>query len=383
MLVVFGIGNIAKKTIQKYKVTPDICVDNSEAVWNTTWNDIKVVSPQELQDKEIDKIIICTTSYDSVKKQLVDMGFDMKTIEVSSVLDSIVVSDRIESTFFDLLFVSGIPSHSSDLEGGGVYRLTGNFKDYSLSKIYSGNCHSIVQHKEFGISVTDSNKGLVLLDKNLNVTKIITLPSLSKLRPHGCSIVDKESFLLACSYDDSIVHCNTDGKTIRRYGLSNAIDRFNIPQHHINDISYHDGYIYASMFSVTGAWQSGFLDGGIVRIDMNSGEQAVVLDGMSMPHNIQVSDDGYLVCNSYQGTLLGNNKSVKFQGNGFLRGLHNANDCWIVAESKNRNFANIEGGTKNSCLDSRINFVDKKSLAYRSIQLPYGVTEIHSIISIL
>jgi hypothetical protein len=379
MVIIFGIGNIATKTINKYSISPSFCVDNSNAVWGSKWSGLNVLEPKSLLNSSIKRIIICTTSYKSVIKQLQDLGVDQKIIEVSSVLNSIQISDRIESIEFDILFASGLPSHSSSLSGGGLYRLSGDLKNNNLEKIYSGNCHNISRYIN-GYVITDSNKGLVFLDESLSETSLIQLPS--GLRPHGCAVVSDDRFALACAYDDSIIIFDSEGIQTSKYRISNLIDQLGTPQHHVNDVCYFENFLYASMFSLSGAWQSGFLDGGVLRFDVNTGESSIVLDSLAMPHNIKVGGEGYLVCDSYNSRLLSNNKLVEFQANGFLRGLNDMDDYWIVAESKNRNFANIKGGPLNPCLDSRINFVDKESHAYVSIQLPSEVTEIHSICSI-
>ena len=60
-------------------------------------------------------------------------------------------------------------------------------------------------------------------------------------------------------------------------------------------------------------------------------------------------------------------------------------DCdkfMIVGESKNRNFASIKSPILNNCLDTRLNFVDKKTKAYKSIQLPPNISEIHAIMEL-
>lgn len=377
--IIFGVGNIAKKTIKKLGIQPDFCVDNNKSRWGSTWERYPVLAPSEITATQIESIIICTTSYQDVISQLQSMGITNDLIRISPVLDSIVESNRIDSVTFDLLFVSGIPSHESNMEGGGIFRIHGSLKDFKIEKVYNGNCHGICLHPRAGLFITDTDNGVLRLNDDLSVSE--TLPVPQNLGMHGITAVNNDELCCVCSNDDSIITLNArDGSIKKRFPLSDRLNSTGSPQHHANDVSIYENHAYVSMFSTTGSWQEGFMDGGIVRINLSTGASSVILDNLVMPHSIEVSSSGYLICNSFPSELLGNNRQQLFKSNGFMRGLLNRETHWVVAESKNRNFANLDNGPRNACLDSRINFVSKQSGAYRSVQLPYSITEIHSII---
>lgn len=378
MIVFFGVGNIASKTIEKYGFLPDFIVDNNEAVHGSQWEGRDVRAPAEILKHDVNRVLVCTTSYLEVIQQLIEMGVEPEKIEVTKVLDSIRVIDEIESLTFDLLFVSGVPSHEKKHTGGGLYRLRGNLENYELERLYAGNCHAVSKGVNDSFVVTDNNDTLLIYNMQCELVDQVKIDP--GMRPHGCVCLQDGGFLVACSYDDSVRHIGQDGKTIRVFRFSSQLANTGTAQHHVNDVSFYKGYAYASMFSVSGAWRCGFLDGGIVRINIETGEQHTVLSNLSMPHNIRVGSHGYYVCNSYEGQLLENNGNVLFQSNGFVRGLEIIDNFYIVCESKNRNFANVRGGPQNPCLDSRINFIHKRSGAYRSVQLPFGLTEIHSVL---
>ena len=377
--VFFGIGNIAEKTIKEIGL-PDSFTDNSSATWGHEWNGKVVQSPKEL--KSTDDVIICTTSYKDVIKQLVELG--IKNYQVSPVLKDTVEVDEIEDIEFDLLFASGLPSSSKEKYGGGIFQLKGNFKKWDIQKIYSGNCHCIRKNnstfsESYKYFVTDSNKGLVCFNQDLEQIDLINFP-LEK-RIHGFEIYDDHLFI-ACSYGDEIISINLKDKkdksfySIKEFKLNNN----NLPKHHINDLCVYDNYIYASMFSHSGSWQQGFLDGCIKKISIATKEIVTIVRDLKMPHNITVAHNGYYLCNSLNGEVIKNNNTI-FRSNGFTRGLNFKNDTMIVGESKNRNFSNNKGVNLNSSLDSRINFVSLKTGAYKSVQLPWGISEIHSIIN--
>lgn len=378
LTIFFGVGNIAEKTLRKTNIVPDFFVDNNPSRWDTKWLNFNIYNPESLKAQNISQIIICTTSYSDVFSQLETMGLS-DISKVSPVLSSIVAANQIDSIQFDVLLASGLPSHTDDLKGGGVFRVTGNFSDYSIKKIYSGNCHGLSIYRPGHFAVTDSQNKILIIDPEGNISKVInTEPGLGL---HGIVCVD-EGFWCACSNDDSACLIDLNGTVLKRLRVSDLISTIGTPQHHVNDISVYDGKLFLSMFSASGSWMDSFLDGAVFKFDLAADYKNPVLTELKMPHSIYVDSNGYVVCDSFNGQVLSNNRQPVFQSNGFVRGFCQANDYIIVCESKNRNFANVVGGPMNACLDSRINFVDRKSKAYRSIQLPMYITEIHSIVMV-
>ena len=133
------------------------------------------------------------------------------------------------------------------------------------------------------------------------------------------------------------------------------------------------------MFSIDGTWKSGRYDGGIIKINLNSGIMETQVSQLSMPHNILKENKKMYFCDSYNGKLIENKYNTKFQSNGFVRGFDSTDTIFVVCESKNRNFNRLKNGPINQCIDTRINIVDKKTGAYKSIQLPNYISEIHSL----
>jgi hypothetical protein len=380
---IFGIGNTADKTLKRYGI-PVFAVDNSKATWGTTWNDLAVLSPPELVSKlgeqEIERIVICSTSYKDIITQLIDLGVPEELIEVTTVLDSVVASNEIEDIRFDLLFASGLPSHEKDQTGGGIFRLRGDRNDNSISKLYSGNCHGM-SRKGSKVFFTDSDVGVYQLDlSDFAIKKVFDVEK--GFRGHGLHVSDYHVYI-ACSYRDSVVKFNMAGHIVDEFEISDLCRETGRPYHHVNDICVFQDDIYLSMFSKTGSWQNGFLDGCIAKINLKTKSISFPLEQLGMPHNIKVNAEGYHVCNSLYSELRSNNRSVLFRGNGFLRGFFENKDSYIIGESKNRNFASLKDRPLlNACLDTRINFVSKKYGAYVSVQLPPSISEIHSIESL-
>lgn len=380
---IFGIGTIAEKTLKRQKSKPYLVVDNNPGTWGLDFAGVNVCSPKSLMENKELKVIICTTSYKEVIKQLESYGIN--NFEVTSVLENVVETDRIEDIEFDLIFVSGLPSTKNMLSGGGIFRLKGTFDDYEIIKLKAGNCHGIAVNNENPeeIFVTDTSDGLIVLSRS-NLEVIRTVPFDLTLRPHGICVNSNDQIFLACSYDDSVHKINGRGEDLKRYPISDSVGMSgkNLAIHHVNDLALYDGNIYVSMFSASGSWQQGFLDGAIKKVNLETGVVSTIYSDLQMPHNIQVDHSGMKFCNSLTGELCLNNRQVFFRGNGFLRGLFDCDKFMIVGESKNRNFASIKSPILNNCLDTRLNFVDKKTKAYKSIQLPPNISEIHAIMEL-
>tara|TARA_B100000780_G_scaffold279220_1_gene256670 strand:- start:8202 stop:9359 length:1158 start_codon:yes stop_codon:yes gene_type:complete len=382
-LVLFGIGTIAEKTLKKIKEKPSLIVDNNPGTWGMYFAGVKVQSPKVLEGMDSAQVIICTTSYKDVIIQLT--GYGLSNFQVSPILKNVVESDRIEDITFDLLFVSGLPSTKNKLSGGGIFRVKGSFDSYKIEKIKAGNCHGIAVNEEDPdeIYVTDTSQGVVVLNrKDLSIKRIIKYDL--TLRPHGIFVKSSSQIYLACSYEDAIYEIDQNGKNVKQFSIRNTPEKYSdgLAQHHINDMSFYEGNLYATMFSATGSWQQGFLDGAIKKIDVKTGHVSTVFSDLQMPHNIQVDNTGMKFCNSLTGEVYTNNRQVVFRGNGFVRGLFECENYFIVGESKNRNFASIESPILNNCLDTRLNFVDKSTLAYKSLQLPIEISEIHGILNL-
>ena len=385
----FGAGSIYEKTVKSLGFDPIILFDNNKDLHGTKYMGIDVISPNKINEYigEIEVIYITTTSFTDVYRQLLSQGILEDLIKISPVLKSIMFVEKLENFSGSFLFTSGLPSFTNDLSGGGLYELKINKKSTSIRKIHSGNCHGLVFDENDGVYyLADNDLGVLVLDKQYEVQRV--LKTQEGLRPHGVSVLSDDYLAVGCSYDDSVyIISKTNGQVKSRLGLSNQIKRNKSPQHHLNDVWCDKGVIYASMFSITGNWKRGVFDGGVIMFNdslssSNTGNHSVIIRDLQMPHNFQIHSDNYIFCNSLNGQVISSNGEVVYQSNGFVRGLCNTSENLIIGESRNRNFANISGSLLNACIDTRISIVDKESGAYRSVQIPGDVSEVHSIVQV-
>lgn len=285
---------------------------------------------------------------------------------------------NLESQRFDILISSGLPSTDIGGAAGGVYRITESreFDFPSITKLYGGNIHGMTSVGN-GYAFASQGEGIVILNKDLQVTDIVELPP--ALRPHGVSQY-QDGWVFVSSYSDGIIGIDASGRSIFEYYFSDKRRSHLSAQHHCNDICLVGDYAYVSMFSITGNWKKGIYDGGIVEINLKTGVMETVATGLTMPHNVSFYDGELKVLNSFKGEVMSTNLEVKFKLPGFVRGYDENSDYIFVGESKNRNFSRLETGRAPVSIDSRITIMHKALGFSRSIPLPSRVSEIHSLL---
>jgi len=377
----FGSGNIAEKTYRRIdKDKLHSIYDNAPALWNTTSLNTKVKNPNELSNcsDEI-YIIITSTSFREISEQLIDYGFSpVKDFSISPILNDLKVIDDLESIQKKLLFTSGSPSVKNEKYGGGVYELTIDEDIFNYKKIYDGNVYGLIKLDDDYIAV-DIENGIVRLNKNFDIVSNTKLPE--GARGHGIQYNKiNQEYYICCSKRDSILILNRDLKIKDEIFLSSKFKKFGEPFHHCNDCYYENGYLYVSMFSISGNWKNDIFDGGIAEVDLNTKEiSAIINNNLWMPHNIKKIDGGFTILDSLRGKLLSNNMQEIVKFSGFTRGLDHDGIFYYIGQSRNRNFSKNLGVSNNISIDAGIIIFDEISKVSRFLQLPPRLSEIHSI----
>lgn len=383
-LVFFGAGYIADKTIYKYQVKPDFIVDNNVDIQSTCQDGIPIVSLRDVSKDSY--FVITSTSISEIERQLVIYGALSENIMVSPVLSDHHIISVFENQDFDLLFTSGLQNRSQDslIEGGGLYRLLGQFDDFELFRILSSPSHGI---KRLGdhIYVVNEDMGVAKLDMSLNVVDTFALPK--GLRPHGIDFCpETDNWVFTCSYGDCLSIHNNSFEEVARVYFSNKRTYFNNkPQHHTNDVCVHGGLAFCSMFSLSGEFKRGVYDGGVLIIDITQRRVIGSLFGnLSHPHNIRFHESEYWILDSFNQNVLKGSSVYSSGYTSFLRGLDFLKDgSLLLGQSKNRNFTAISD-TKASpaFLDTSIVVLSPDRLIAKTLPLPSSVSEIHAIFSL-
>ena len=376
--VFFGVGQIAEKEIAA-GISPEAIFDNNAELHGSQFLSFNVLNPDDILGISFDKVVICSSSITDIVTQLKEIGVSADKIEISSFIGNMARTFALEQYRFKGFVSSGLPSTTRSLKGGGIYAVEELEDSVVVKKVYEGNTHGMI-YSDGNLIFTCQGVGIVIYQiDSAQVLKVVPVPV--GFRPHGVREINGH-FFVACSSADRILQITSDGDVVKEYPLSNKIDTTTTAQHHVNDLYVTDDFIYASMFSISGNWKRGVFDGGVVEIDRRTGEVVPMITNLKMPHNITSYDGVFYVLDSYRGRICGYDSGSLGSLGGFVRGLDFNDEFLIVGESKNRNISKLESRNMFSSIDTRITVIDPASKASRSISLPRGLSEIHSVIAI-
>jgi len=375
-IVFFGASQIIEGILD---LKPAFVVDNNPDMQGSDYYNLEVKSPLVLDglSKDYD-IVVCTTSVSEVKKQLASYGYIWgENANIAAILKEKAVIANLEDEKFNFLISSGLPSTVTSFSGGGIHLVKEDGDYPEITTIYEGDTHGMVRLENGGFAFTCQGKGIVFLDSGYKI--INTIPIRKGLRPHGLRQY-KDIWVVVCSHGDCILGVNDNAEEIFCYEFTSKIKSYESSQHHCNDVEIVGDFAYVSMFSVTGNWKRGVFDGGIIEVNLLSGEVMVITNNLTMPHSVTNIKEGLFVLDSFKGRLLGHNFSEVAQLPGFVRGFDSSNTYYFLGESKNRNFSRLNTGRSPVSIDSRITIINKEYKFCRSIPLPSRISEIHAII---
>ncbi len=384
-IVLFGVGDLAEKTariLTESKI--HALLDNASNLWGQTDMGLEIRGPEYLKSDEGKNsfIIICTTSFAEVSKQLNQLGFIAKQDYcVSPILNDLRIIDELETIQKKMLFTSGSPREDEESYGGGIYELEVNGDKWIHKKVFSGNCYGLIRYGKNFISV-DTEIGIFEFDSNYNIVRSEFLPD--GTRAHGIDYSKKhEKFFVVGSHRDAILIIDNNFKVIDEIKISNKKERSGKPQHHCNDCLVVEDSLFVSMFSLTGNWRKDIYDGVVLEYDIETKKiMGPVIDGLWMPHNVKLIEGSIHILNSLQGQLKTNNSQVIGEFPAFTRGLDHDGIFYYIGQSRNRNYSKNIGISNNISIDAGIIVFDPQTKASRFLQLPPKISELHSILLI-
>lgn len=379
-IVLFGSGNISKKTIRKLGLEKvAFIVDNSTNLQGSEYEGLEVKVPDELSKDYF--ILICSTAIREISLQLEELGFIPNIdFSISPILNDLLAIQELEELSETFYFTSGSVPELGLSAGGGFYQCDVDGLQTSITKLHSGPCYGAVKVGD-RIYFVDTDKGLFSFSNNNNIDLLCELPKGS--RAHGISYnKGNNNFYVTCSYLDAVLEIDGSSFIInRRFSLSNKINDTGEPMHHCNDNCSINKSLYVSMFSSTGNWKLDSFDGCVAEFDLSTGERLPdVYTGLYMPHNIMLFDGMLHVLDSLPGHLRFSNFSVQGTFPAFTRGLAYHQGLYFIGQSKNRNYSKVMGLSNNISIDCGIVVFNPILKASRFIQVPYTIGEIHSIV---
>jgi hypothetical protein len=381
-IILFGAGSIAQKTVRLLSEEKiDSIVDNSSNKWGTYDKfNIEVLPPESINKKDGLYIIICTTSFVEVSNQLnsfgLKSGFDYC---VSPILNDLRVISELENISKKILFTSGSAKNESPLYGGGIYELTVDGDQWKCQKVISGHCYGLIRYNKNYIAV-DENIGIFEFDNNYKIIRSKKFPT--DFSAHGLQYSKKyKNFYVVGRNFDGVLILDLEFNIVDNIKISIKKEKYGKCEHHCNDCFVVNDSLFISMFSITGNWKKDVYDGGVVEYDLSTKEKiGPIIQGLWMPHNIQMINGSMHVLNSLQGQLLTNNFQVAGEFPAFTRGLDYDGTHYYIGQSRNRNHSKNIGISKNISIDAGIIIFDNRTKVSRFLQVNPKISEIHSVL---
>jgi len=380
-LIFFGRGYWFKKAISYFTGGSCACsnhyiVDNNKSEQGQQEAGLNIYSPKKLLREDKDKIfiVITTSRFQEVAKQLIGYGFiPGKHFCIAPHLKDFYSVLNINNASQNIYFTCSDPLAN----GGGLYRLNTLSGEYNL--LIPGSCHGIISGKDCFFLINDEVKGIQVLDLQFTAIDCIELPD--KSRPHGIAYCPKRDLIyVSLSGRDSIATYNLEHKMVKEIFLSDKFNRTRVAQHHINDLFVHGDSLFVSMFSFSGNWKLGVYDGGIIELDIDKLESALpVITNCWMPHNPMVINDSLHYCDSMRGKVCIGTWKTLVKINGFARGLAYDGKFYYVAQSMHRYIDRCPDNVSNISLDTGIFIVDKEHKVTRFIPI-HDMVSIHAVL---
>ena len=378
--VLFGSGNIAKKTIRKLGTSNILFIaDNSKNLQGSSFSGINIQSPDKISSEHF--VIICSTAIREISSQLMVFGLsENENFVISPILNDLLAINDLEQLNRVFYFTSGSIPDEAPQSGGGLYKCTLDGLSTQIEKVYSGPCYGAVRVGD-ELYFIDTDKGIFARRNDEEILHKCELPQGS--RAHGISYNDQtQNFYVSCSYLDAILEIDSTNLWIKRqFNISSKIDSAGEPMHHCNDNWSIGNSLFVSMFSSTGQWKLDVFNGCIAEFDLLTGERLQDLrDDLYMPHNIMVFDGSIHVLDSLPGHLRFNNLSIQGTFPAFSRGLAYNKGLYFIGQSKNRNYSKVLGLSNNVSIDCGVIAFNPELKVSRFFQFPFTIGEIHSIV---
>jgi len=378
--VLFGSGNISKKTIKKIGIESVVFIaDNSVNLQGTTYEGLDIKNPENITSDYF--VLICSTAIREISEQLASMGLKAnEDFSISPVLNDLLAIQELENLERTFYFTSGSVPQEKPLAGGGFYKCVVRGLDIEVNKLYSGPCYGSVKVNDT-IYFVDTDKGIFSCTQSDVIAHQCELPIGS--RAHGISYnTSTNHFYVTCSYLDSVLEIDSYSfEMLREFKLSNKLERSKEPMHHCNDNCTIGNSLFVSMFSSTGQWKLDCFDGCVAEFDIETGERLNdVYSGLYMPHNIMIFESSLHVLDSLPGHLRYSNFSVQGTFPAFTRGLCYSEGHYYIGQSKNRNYSKVMGMSNNVSIDCGVIVFNPELKVSRFLQFPYSIGEIHSIV---
>ena len=369
---------------------PRMILDRQESYWGSTYLGLRVTSPEELGDAEDNFVILAMVDFEEAARFLVGKGFRPGIDFACSpdFADLARANDLIDRNVELLVSISDYsdPERARGTErGGGLLRL--NTLTGESSSVYSGSTRQLCRLDSDTFATIDFVASTLLWTDG--VEKVEEIAQLDK--PNFCGVAfhsRRGQLYCANAGSDEIVVIDVDSgnvvEVIQGWGAQTVPGG-----HHLNDLWIEDDVLWATCFSVSGAYKSGGLDGALLRMSLagsvRSSGFVPVVQGLRKPHSPFLVDGKISYLDSLRGEWCVGTLEEGQQFPGFVRGIdiHAESGTVAIGSSFNLYYSERESSQRHVFLTNAGIFLvpdpqQGKGLA-RFIQLD-GVYNIHDVL---
>ena len=376
--VFWGASNWIERTMESLSNDPLFVIDKSKLNRGIKHNNFDVFNPEDVDFSKKPFVIISTVNYMSVIDDLEDIGYVMGEDYCCTPLLN-VRKDKDDIQNIDQKILVSSSQHFFDKKsGGGLYEV--DLKTLEISKLYSGKGRGICKTDDYYFLI-DMLRGIIILDKKFKELSIIDLQKNSE--PHGICYDSKRNWILVGQPGrDSIAAYDVKTKElVNEFFISKKWERNKKDNHHVNDPFVLDDTLYISMFSFSGNWLNEVYDGGVMEIDIETGEiLGTPLENLWMPHSVGRYKGKLTVLNSMMGELLSGSYDKVTKLNGFARGLCFDDKYYYIGITEHRYPEKLYGISKSIGVDTGLSIVEPNTKLSRFISMSHVIESIHSVI---
>ncbi|MDT9027471.1 DUF4915 domain-containing protein [Rossellomorea yichunensis] len=212
-----------------------------------------------------------------------------------------------------------------------------------------------------GYFIADSSRSLGIYDEKFQKVADYTP---GEMDYHGVEIYNNHAYVVETNRNRIGIYTLDSIKRVGEIKIS--------PVNHMNDLAFHHGELYISMFAEEN-WPKSSRPGVINRYSIDGKKRETYIDSLHQPHSVVFYKDKIYYCSS-PNRIVKREKKVLFQSNeGYLRGLA-VNDSYIFigqSQSRHDQYRSVRCG---------FYIYDIKSEDYEFIPLP--ATEVYRILLI-
>lgn len=381
-LALYGLGSVADATRRRCGRSVDWLIDSEAGLAGTTQGDVCIRDMDEVdQIRPLPFFVICSSDICASIAHLKRAGLKPHIdFAITPLLKEQLPVIRLWNAKGTLLLSSGAAQQNSPRGGGGgLYRLRFDAHQTRLNKLRSGPIYGIIRFGQHLLGI-DPRLGIIQFDSEYREKLLVPLPVTAWC--HGLAFDStSQTFWVTATQLDQIMVFDINFQLIDTITLSNRREQTGQWGHHPNDLVIHGQSVFVSMFSQSGLWRTGAIDGAVVEIDLHSHAiRGPAITALHMPHNPTMIHGKLAVADSCRGRVVGADGQVIAKLPGYARGLAADDRYLYVGQSLNRAYSQLPRGPHLSSVDTSLQILDTASGLSRSLTLPSALTDIHTLL---